>query len=90
MKKAIITAHGNVQCVGFRYSTRRIASKFVVNGWVRNERDGSVRIEVEGQEAELDRFASAIKTSQLGSGIAKWEETRGPCTGLSTGFDVAY
>lgn len=52
---------GNVQGVGFRYTTQSIASKFAVTGFVRNLSDGRVEAVVEGAEPELDRFLRAIE-----------------------------
>ena len=44
---------GRVQGVGFRWWTVREAKALDLNGTVRNERDGSVRVEVWGAEAAL-------------------------------------
>lgn len=53
---------GRVQGVGFRATAQRIAVTLAVSGWVRNEPDGSVLLEAQGQEhdvrtllGELDR-----------------------------------
>ena len=89
-EKAIVTVFGKVQGVGFRFTTRALAQKYAVKGWVRNQADGSVRMEAEGASEELDRFFLAVKTSRLGSGITRWEETRGPPTNLPEGFDVRF
>ncbi len=45
--------HGRVQGVGFREYTRRRALELGLNGWVRNEEDGTVRVHAEGAEAPL-------------------------------------
>lgn len=39
---------GRVQGVGFRYRAKHAASGMCVTGWVRNEGDGSVEMEVQG------------------------------------------
>ena len=36
---------GRVQGVGFRFTTRQIASGYEVNGWVKNLPDGRVELE---------------------------------------------
>lgn len=90
MQHAIIMVSGDVQGVGFRFTTRRISKKFDVNGYVMNLPDGRVRIEAEGRDNELDAFFNAVKTSSLGGGIRQWEERRGPATGLPPGFDIRY
>ncbi len=45
-----------MQGVGFRYSALKAARSFQVNGFVRNETDGSVYIEAEGEERNLEMF----------------------------------
>jgi acylphosphatase len=47
---------GKVQNVGFRYSTVQKAHQLGVNGYVRNHRDGSLYIEAEAEEANLQKF----------------------------------
>jgi len=47
---------GRVQGVGFRYAARRMADIFKVYGFVRNEPDGSVYIEAEGEILNLDMY----------------------------------
>lgn len=51
---------GRVQGVGFRATTRHLASGFAVRGYVRNLPDGSVEVVAEGEPGELDRFREAI------------------------------
>ncbi len=52
---------GNVQGVGFRYATARLAAEREVAGYVRNLPDGRVEIVIEGDTEELDRFLAAIQ-----------------------------
>lgn len=56
-----IVFRGRVQGVGFRATTRAIAQSFQVTGWVRNELDGSVRMEAQGTTLELDLFVDAVR-----------------------------
>ena len=58
---------GRVQGVGFRYSTKRIASGFDVTGWVKNLPDGRVELLAQALEAdELEAFLEDIQQSSLG------------------------
>ncbi|WP_395731738.1 acylphosphatase [Prosthecobacter sp.] len=67
---------GRVQGVGFRYSTKRIASGFDVTGWVKNLPDGRVEMLAQSFEAdELDAFLEDIQQSSLGSHIKEREVT---------------
>lgn len=57
MKKSCrITVSGKVQNVGFRYYTARTAQELKVDGFVRNEPDGTVYIEAEGESDAIDIF----------------------------------
>jgi acylphosphatase len=49
-----------VQGVGFRYRVVQIAARFDVAGSVRNLRSGAVEIDVEGDDAEVARFITAV------------------------------
>jgi len=57
-KSVKIKVHGRVQGVGFRYSTVQAAVNTGVQGWVRNEWDGSVLIYCEGNSSAVDQFIS--------------------------------
>jgi acylphosphatase len=56
MKHYNIRVMGHVQGVGFRYSAMRAAEIYHVYGFVRNEADGSVYIEAEGEPQNLDMY----------------------------------
>ena len=58
-----ITFTGCVQGVGFRYRARHAASLFGCTGWVRNEWDGSVTMEIQG---EPDCIEQVIKSIEAG------------------------
>lgn len=51
-----IRVHGRVQGVFFRSSAKHSAKKLGIRGFVRNEPDGTVYIEAEGDEENLERF----------------------------------
>lgn len=54
---------GRVQGVGFRYRACYAARETGVTGWVRNEFDSSVMMEVQGTEAQIDRVLQLIDSS---------------------------
>jgi acylphosphatase len=60
-----ILLHGKVQGVGFRWATMKAAHKFGIAGFVRNEPDGSLYIEAEGEEENLQKFAAWSKKGPL-------------------------
>ena len=51
---------GRVQGVGFRYRARHAASGCGVTGWVKNEWDGSVLMETQGTQAQMDQMLKLI------------------------------
>lgn len=56
-----ITFSGAVQGVGFRWRAGHAADMVGATGWVRNEWDGSVTMEIQGTEEQIDRVILAIE-----------------------------
>ena len=56
--------HGWVQGVGFRYRARHAAERYGCTGWVRNEWDGSVTMEIQGTEEAIDQVILAIEAGR--------------------------
>jgi len=56
VKNYQLTIIGRVQGVGFRYSAVQKAKEHHIKGYVKNQYDGSVVIEAEGDETDLDYF----------------------------------
>ena len=52
---------GNVQGVGFRFRAVHAANAVGATGWVRNDRDGGVSMEIQGTEAQIDRVILAVE-----------------------------
>ena len=61
MKRAHIYFIGNVQGVGFRYTTQRLASNLNLVGWVKNLADGSVEAVVEGDQKKIHDLIEELK-----------------------------
>lgn len=78
---------GRVQGVGFRATVREIARRHPVAGWVRNESDGSVRMEAEGERAALDRFRENI-SEVMRTFIAREQAEDMPADAGYAGFEV--
>jgi acylphosphatase len=72
---------GRVQGVGFRNFTQTQARRLDVTGWVRNERDGSVRMEAEGTRKALESLADAVqdgpRLAQVQAVEAEWADATG-------------
>lgn len=61
MKRVYMNISGRVQGVGFRYYTQHLAVQHNLVGWVKNEEDGTVTIDAQGHEEELNSFIEEIK-----------------------------
>ena len=64
MVRKHITFYGWVQGVGFRYRARHAAELYGCTGWVRNEWDGSVTMEIQGTEEAIDNVIRAIEAGR--------------------------
>ena len=51
---------GRVQGVGFRWRARAAARNAGATGWVRNNFDGSVTMELQGDDAQIDRVVQSL------------------------------
>ena len=56
-----IVFHGWVQGVGFRYRAIQAANKNGAAGWVRNDPGGTVTMEIQGTEEQIDNVIIAIE-----------------------------
>lgn len=59
VRKHIIFS-GRVQGVGFRYTACYLASSLGLTGWVKNLWDGDVEMEVQGDEASMERLVERL------------------------------
>jgi len=56
-----IIFYGWVQGVGFRYRAFHAAELYGATGWVKNEFDGSVTMEIQGTETQIDQVICSIE-----------------------------
>ena len=56
-----IVFYGWVQGVGFRYRARHAARAYGCTGFVKNELDGSVSMEIQGTEEAIDNVILAVE-----------------------------
>jgi acylphosphatase len=66
---------GLVQGVGFRWSAREAAQRLGVTGWARNRLDGSVEVEVEGEQEQVERMLDWLRTGPPGSSVEAVQES---------------
>lgn len=60
-----VVFHGRVQGVGFRYTARFAAESLGLTGWVKNEWDGSVLMEVQGGELLVNKLMVRLNTDRF-------------------------
>ena len=92
MNKIIIgkfEIHGFVQVVGFRYFAYRRAVELGINGYARNNYDGSVTVEAEGEEKKVLEFLRLLKTGPSRSNVEKITTDFTEACGKHTKFIVA-
>ena len=64
MTRKHITFYGWVQGVGFRYRACHAADLYGCTGWVKNEWDGSVSMEIQGEEEDIDKVILTIEAGR--------------------------
>lgn len=60
-----IVFHGRVQGVGFRYTAKYLAQSLRLTGWVKNEWDGTVTLEIQGREALIQKLLVGLNSNQF-------------------------
>ena len=65
IKRFRLCFYGMVQGVGFRYTAMHAANMYRLTGYVKNENDGSVTCEVQGDEDAIDRFVATIRNGRF-------------------------
>lgn len=58
-----LTFTGRVQGVGFRYRAHSIAVSLGLTGYVKNNYNGTVEAEVQGESCEIEQFIDGLKNS---------------------------
>ena len=86
MRKRVV-AHGRVQGVFFRDSTRERAEAAGVAGWVTNRPDGAVEAVFEGDAGAVDRLVAWMEHGPRSAEVSEIEVNEEEPEGLR-GFDV--
>ncbi|MCG6795283.1 acylphosphatase [Geobacillus sp. YHL] len=71
MKRVHVIVEGRVQGVGFRYFVQHEALKRQLTGWVKNNDDGTVEMEVQGNESALQLFLDTIEAGTMFAKVAR-------------------
>jgi acylphosphatase len=82
-----VVVHGRVQGVFFRDSTRRLAQRHGVTGWVANRWDGSVEAVFDGDDDAVQRLVRFAHEGPRGAEVDRVEIVEEQPEGLP-GFSV--
>lgn len=78
-----IKVHGKVQGVFFRKNTQKKAVELGLRGWVKNEEDGTVSIEIEGELHSILAMQSWLRLGPSDSTVESLEINHGEDQGHS-------
>ncbi|MDC7233552.1 MAG: acylphosphatase [Spirochaetales bacterium] len=81
---------GRVQGVGFRYYTCRQGRRRGICGWVRNERDGSVMVHMQGPSEDVDDFCVWLRKGPPSARVDRVIEMPAAFDESLIDFDVTY
>lgn len=88
MTRVFVTVRGRVQGVGFRWFVRRSAQSLDLAGWVRNEADGSVTLEAEGEAVAIAEFIERLGEGPPGSRVDDVSVQTAPPVNLKGPFAI--
>ena len=69
MKALHLVISGRVQGVWFRASTREVALRLGILGWVRNMPDGSVETHIQGEDDAVEQMLDWCRQGPLGARV---------------------
>ncbi|MBF9035737.1 acylphosphatase [Rhodobacterales bacterium HKCCE2091] len=88
-KAVAVIVTGRVQGVGYRAWVVRSAARLGLNGWVRNEHDGSVSALLDGPPEQVDALLEAMKSGPVAARVDRL--TALPAAGAPVpGFTVRH
>ena len=81
--------YGTVQGVGFRYRAHQAADMTGCTGWIRNDWSGTVTMELQGTESQIDAVLLAIERGRF-IRIENMESRAIPVDEEERGFRTEY
>lgn len=83
-----IVFYGRVQGVGFRYTAKYLARSLELTGWVKNDWEGTVTMEVQGREQLINKLLVGLNHSRFIS--IDWMDAKEIPLEEEREFDVKY
>ena len=87
MERITSIFNGDVQGVGFRFTTQRLAAGRPITGYVRNTDDGRVELVAEGSTRDIQSLIQDVQR-EMQSNITDVVQTPSPATGEFPDFTV--
>ncbi|MFN8276599.1 MAG: acylphosphatase [Chitinophagales bacterium] len=87
MKSLQLVIRGNVQGVGFRAATKKVADVLQVTGFVKNLPDGAVEVVVTGEEALVHKLVDFCHHGPAGASVDTVSINFGPDEAFSA-FEI--
>jgi acylphosphatase len=79
---------GRVQGVYFRASTREMAKRLDVKGWVKNTRDGAVELEAQGPRKKVQGLIDYVRVGPDGARVENVDVTEVEPRGSESDFVI--
>ncbi|MCR5467421.1 MAG: acylphosphatase [Lachnospiraceae bacterium] len=89
IKRYKLQFYGSVQGVGFRYTANHAANMYGLTGYVKNEYDGSVSCEVQGDSDSIEAFIKTLNNGRY-IDISHVDKTVIPVIEDERSFDIRY
>ncbi len=85
-----IIVRGVVQGVGFRFFTRDLGRRYGLGGFVRNRADGTVELEVQGEDGTLAAFLKDLEIGPRSAVVTGIELKEMPVDDAMGGFEIDF
>ncbi len=82
------TVHGLVQGVSFRWYTRQEAERLGLVGWVRNQDDGTVLLEAQGPEEDVEELLAWVHHGPTHARVTRVDIDDVPVTATDIDFAI--
>jgi acylphosphatase len=82
------TVRGRVQGVSFRWYTRQEADRLGLTGWVRNEADGTVRLEAQGVADDVEALLRWVRHGPAQARVTAVDVEERPTSGDEVDFSI--
>lgn len=87
MKTIHVYFSGQVQGVGFRYTTRQLAQQIGLTGWVKNLPDGRVEMMAQGNDNALEDLLTGLQ-EHFGAGLRDQQVNEVDHAPVMSGFEI--